>query len=553
MRRAAGGLPRLLARAFTTSSGAARDASVQQAGGPFPAWLGEGASTRVSTPLTKPLPGAAQRNGYAVPLQAPPTEITTLPNGVRIVSEASTGPISSLGIYVNSGSIYETPETSGASALLECLAFKSTQHRDSLRLMKEVELIGANILANASREQMSYTIDCLGVHMPQALEILADSVLNPSFDPRDVEDQKARLAGVLASPDVQITLMTELLVRGAYRGGLSKPLIPDPAALDHLTPASLAGFLRSNYLAPRVVLAGAGVDHRRLVELAGPMLGELPAAAEGGGGGSGSGSGSGGGEPASQYVGCNTVLPGSAPHANLILAFEYGGGWHDIQGSVVMTVLTYLMGGGNSFSSGGPGKGMHSRLYTRVLNQYHWVHSCSALSHTFNSTGLFGIQAASEPAYARQMLDVCCRELESLAAPPPAEQLERAKRMSVSLIHNALESKSASAEDIGRQFLTYGHRISGPEYVAMIESVTPKMVAEFVRRLLASKPSLAAFGDGADALNYDQLLARYGPGGAGAGAGGGAPAGGGGGGSVFSRLFGPGGGGAAPAAAKGAR
>lgn len=38
-----------------------------------------------------------------------------------------------------------------------------------------------------------------------------------------------------------------------------------------------------------------------------------------------------------------------------------------------MTVLTYLLGGGNSFSSGGPGKGMHSRLYTRVLNQYHWV------------------------------------------------------------------------------------------------------------------------------------------------------------------------------------
>jgi hypothetical protein len=56
------------------------------------------------------------------------------------------------------------------------------------------------------------------------------------------------------------------------------------------------------------------------------------------------------------------------------------------------------------------------------------------------------------------MLDVMCRELEALTTPPPPEQLERAKKMSVSLIHNALESKSASAEDIGRQFLTYGHR-----------------------------------------------------------------------------------------------
>jgi hypothetical protein len=89
------------------------------------------------------------------------------------------------------------------------------------------------------------------------------------------------------------------------------------------------------------------------------------------------------------------------------------------------------------------------------------VHSCSAFSNTFNSTGLVGIQASSEPGYAHQLLDVCCRELESLATPPPGEQLDRAKRMSVSLIHNALESKSASAEDIGRQFLTYGHRWGG--------------------------------------------------------------------------------------------
>jgi processing peptidase subunit alpha len=49
-------------------------------------------------------------------------------------------------------------------------------------------------------------------------------------------------------------------------------------------------------------------------------------------------------------------------------------------------------------------------------------------------------------------------ELESLTRPPPTEQLERAKAMATSLIQNALEGKAARAEDIGRQFLTYGHR-----------------------------------------------------------------------------------------------
>jgi hypothetical protein len=86
MRRRAQALVLRLGRSFSSSS-ARRDVA---APGPFPAWLGASASSRVATPLTKALPGTSQRNGYAVPLQPPPTEVTTLPNGVRIVSEAST-------------------------------------------------------------------------------------------------------------------------------------------------------------------------------------------------------------------------------------------------------------------------------------------------------------------------------------------------------------------------------------------------------------------------------------------------------------------------------
>lgn len=123
-----------------------------------------------------------------------------------------------------------------------------------------------------------------------------------------------------------------------------------------------------------------------------------------------------------------------------------------------MTVMTYLLGGGSSFSSGGPGKGMHSRLFTRVLNRYDWVHSCNAVTNVFNSSGLVGIQAACEPSRAPSMLDVMCGELEALTDPPPHEQLERAKQMTISMVSTALESKSGSSEDMGRQYLTYGKR-----------------------------------------------------------------------------------------------
>ncbi len=50
--------------------------------------------------------------------------------------------------------------------------------------------------------------------------------------------------------------------------------------------------------------------------------------------------------------------------------------------------------------AGGPGKGMHSRLYTRVLNQYPWMHNCTAINSIYNSSGLVGIFASVESSHA---------------------------------------------------------------------------------------------------------------------------------------------------------
>ena len=468
----------------------------------FPSWLPEekGGKIRTTIPLTDPLPGLATSQGYHAPSEPTKTEVTRLENGVRVISEATPGPTASMGIYVNSGSIYEQPSQSGCSALLECLSFKSTHHRSSTRIQQEVEKIGSNIMANASREQMSYTTDCLKTHAPAALELLCDSVLNPLLLPDEIDDQKARLQYLLSSKDAHTTLLIEKLVQGAYEGALGHPLIPDPERVtigSGLSSSDLHAFLKSNYAGNRIILTASGMDHSKLVDLVKPMLISIP-------------SGDDVPEPTSHYQGAFVHLPGSNPQPSVILAFEYKGGWRDVKGAVAMTVLTYLLGGGSSFSSGGPGKGMHSRLYTRVLSQYYWAHSCSSFNSTFNDSGLVGIQGSCDPKHVNTLVNVMCSELELVAKAVGQVELDRAKRAAVSIICNALESKATSSEDIGRQFLTYGRRISGAEYVQMIESLTPSDLSEFVSRLLESKPSLAVHGDNAESVKYSQVLARYG-------------------------------------------
>lgn len=103
-------------------------------------------------------------------------------------------PAASIGLYVDCGSVYEAPVSSGATHLLERMAFKSTTNRSHLRIVREVEAIGGNVTASASREQMGYTFDALKTYMPEMVEVLIDCVRNSVFLEWEVNEQVFHLA-----------------------------------------------------------------------------------------------------------------------------------------------------------------------------------------------------------------------------------------------------------------------------------------------------------------------------------------------------------------------
>lgn len=54
-------------------------------------------------------------------------------------------------------------------------------------------------------------------------------------------------------------------------------------------------------------------------------------------------------------------------------------GVEDLLYQAGLRVLEIFLGGGSSFSAGGPGKGMYSLLYSQLLNRYHWMEGCRSL------------------------------------------------------------------------------------------------------------------------------------------------------------------------------
>ena len=77
--------------------------------------------------------------------------------------------------------------------------------------------------------------------------------------------------------------------------------------------------------------------------------------------------------------------------AHLVIGLESVS--HQHKDFIPFCVLNMLMGGGGSFSAGGPGKGMYTRLYTNVLNQYHWMYSAAAFNHAYADSGVFCINS----------------------------------------------------------------------------------------------------------------------------------------------------------------
>ncbi len=106
-------------------------------------------------------------------------QVTRLSNGMRVVSEQVPGAATStVGVWIDAGSRYETDSTNGTAHFLEHMAFKGTQKRSVKDLEVEIEDIGGHLNAYTSREQTCYFAKVQNGHVGQAVDILSDILQN---------------------------------------------------------------------------------------------------------------------------------------------------------------------------------------------------------------------------------------------------------------------------------------------------------------------------------------------------------------------------------------
>lgn len=358
-------------------------------------------------------------------------------------------------------------------------------------------------MASSSRENVVYFVDVIRDNAEQAIKLLASSVLRPVIDDNVVQEGISNMEfkyHYMAS-DV---LSHDGVTMAAYgKGPLGNSHYPsDLMRLQFLTPNVIQKFRSKILFGENCVISGSGMEHDILVNWVKREFRDLPRLP--------SNSNIPITSTQSQYLGGLYVEQRELkdPFVKLTIGFEFGG----YKGKDLFTacVLERLLGGGSSFSAGGPGKGMYTRLYRDVMCRYDWIESVQGMVIVFDHNGLFGIDGSCGAQNLMPLFKVMIHELIKLSVVKATPlELSRAKNMLKSKLLMQLESRIVVGEDLARQVATFGIRESPAETCKKIDEVTAEDIMTFAKRILLSPPSISCIGEDVSQIPPYEHLQSY--------------------------------------------
>eukprot|EP00501_MAST-03F_sp_TOSAG23-6_P002087 GSMAST32.ASY1.ANO1.2180.1 assembled CDS len=360
--------------------------------------------------------------------------------------------------------------------------------------------MGGTVLTNTNREQIVYQVDVMRGELEGALELLSETVCNPAYTEEDIEETREVIKFEREDMEYEpMGLLQEWIHEAAYGENtiLGQPLLTQLDKLDGFSSKILEEYRKKVMVGSKIVVAGGGVDHDELVALAEKKFGHIPS--------SDSSDSSEASTSSKQSTHVSETFV-DAPPAMTHLQIAFGvDGWHS-KDLVPLCVLHTLLGGGSSFSAGGPGKGMYTRLYTEVLNSNYWIDSVIATTVMYANTGLIGIYGTALPKDAFQLTNAICQQLYKIAIVPVRDdELSRARNQLKSSVCMNLESRSILCEDIGRQTLTYDQREQYEVTCEKINAVTADDLLRVAQKMVQNKPAVVAYGDITNIPTYDEI------------------------------------------------
>lgn len=325
-----------------------------------------------------------------------------LPNGIRVVSEKIPYVRSvSIGLWIEAGTRDENPEENGIAHFLEHMVFKGTKTRTAFELADTLEALGGALNAFTSKELTSFYAHVLDEHLEIAIDILADLLINPLFDPQELEKEKnVVIEEIKDLEDAPDELIFDYFFNDIFSPNpLGLPTLGKKEIVSQFNRENLIRFKEKNYTSNRIVVAAAGnIEHQQLVDFVGKYFSEIQ----------------------SKSVRNLLELPPEKPTRVQRI-------YHAQQAHVCIGCRTNRYSAPEKYpillANTVLGSGMSSRLFQTLREKYGLVYSVFSFADFFLDTGVFGVYIATEEKNICQSIDLIHSEFEKLLN----KQLEEAE------------------------------------------------------------------------------------------------------------------------------
>lgn len=389
---------------------------------------------------------------------------TVLPNGVRVLTERVVGRRSvSAGVWVRHGAAHDPVDMSGGSHLLEHMVFKGTGRRTAHDIALSLEALGGSLDAYTSREHTAFQARVLDRHLPEALDVLADMVLDPALREADLEMEREvvleEIAQVEDTPDDLVFELHGARLYGTHPYGRS--ILGTVETVAGMSAADLRDLHAAAYGGHNLLVAAAGsVDHEAFVDAVDALFGNLDA---------GAGPEDSVPPPPPPVEGDERV---SRDTAQSHVVFGTALPRHADPARYALTLLSAALGGG-----------MSSRLFQKVREEQGLCYSVYTYQ-TFQAVGgLGGVYVGTRPATEERAVEAVRDELARVAAEGiPLEELGRTKEQVKGQVLLSLESTAARLYRLTAFPLHDEPFLGVDDILARLDAVTTAEVAELAGR-----------------------------------------------------------------------
>ncbi|HSG35927.1 MAG TPA: pitrilysin family protein, partial [Paracoccaceae bacterium] len=378
-------------------------------------------------------------------------ELHTLSNGFRIVTENMPGLKSaSVGVWILAGGRHERLEQNGIAHFLEHMAFKGTKTRTALQIAEQIEDVGGYINAYTSRDATAYYARVLEEDVPLGLEIIADILTNPLFDPAEIEVERGVILQEIGQThDTPDDVVFDWLQEVAYPDQpIGRTILGPAERVSAFSRADLAGFVSEHYGPGQMILAAAGgIDHDAIVRQAERLFGHLspiinPVAPL----------------PARFHGGERREIK-ALEQVHFTLALE----GPDYRDPAIFTAQVY------STALGG---GMSSRLFQEIRENRGLCYSIFAQTGAYDDTGLTTIYAGTSGEQIEELALITIDEMRRAADDMTEAEVARARAQMKAGLLMGLESPSSRAERLARMLQIWNRIPSMEETLEKIDAVT---------------------------------------------------------------------------------